>query len=518
MELLENKLDEELKRTFGYSSFREGQKEIIRDVMSGQDVLGILPTGTGKSLCYQLPATMMNGSVLIVSPLISLMIDQVKQLKKQGFKRAVAINSFLDFQQKQDVFKKLHQYKIIYCSPEMLQNETFVSFLKNSIEISLFVIDEAHCISQWGHEFRPDYLKLDRILNTLNQPTVLALSATAPINVQNDIIEQIDRPNMKKHIYPMDRENIALAVEHVENMNEKLERIKSVLTSHPVPSMIYFTSRQWTEKAAFELSQSLPDLRIAYYHGGMDQTDRLLIQQQFMNNQLDIICCTSAFGMGVNKPNIRLVIHAHIPSQIESFLQEIGRAGRDGNQSVSLTLYSKGDAEIPRRLYESELPDKGVLNRVKAFLNKEEVHHNILPGDEEIQHQLEISEIQWRFIKYQLENHGMIKGNKIYLNSHQDKVFMDIMTFIEERRSLKESRLRQLVNWIHQDTCRRSSLYKSFQSTLKDPNEFCCDLCDFYFHDWKVDKLEPIREWSTWDKELKKIFLQGALHELEEPS
>lgn len=516
---LHKPLEYYLSKSFGYSSFREGQKEIIEDVLNGEDVLGILPTGTGKSMCYQLPAILLKGTVIIVSPLISLMVDQVKQLKQQGMKRAVAINSFLDFRQKQDVMNRLNEYKLIYCSPEMLQNEVFLHHLQENVSVSLFVIDEAHCISQWGHEFRPDYLKLDEILARLGEPTVLALSATAPFHVQQDIITQLKRPKMNKHVYPMDRDNIALTVEHVTNMEEKIERMKQVLSTHSVPTMIYFTSRQWTEKAAYELARSLNHLRIAFYHGGMEQTDRLLIQQQFMNDQLDVICCTSAFGMGVNKANIRFVIHAHIPSQVESFLQEIGRAGRDGEQSVSLTLYSPGDSEIPRRLLESELPDEEAVKRVLSYLKYLEKEKLPLPPEEEVENVLELSEIQWRFLKYQLEKHDMIKGNNLKnINEATSEAYHSIVAFIAERRRIKQEKLSELLNWVHQTSCRRGSLYKSFQSTLKKPEGFCCDVCDFQFKEWKVNSIHPIKEESNWKRELQRIFLQGEAHEVDKSS
>ncbi len=511
-------LEKHLQQFFGYHSFREGQKEIIEDLLKGEDVLGILPTGTGKSMCYQLPSLLLEGTVIVVSPLISLMVDQVKQLKQQGYKRVTALNSFLDFQQKKEVMERLHSYKLIYCSPEMLQNPQVLSKLEEQVDVSLFVIDEAHCISQWGHEFRPDYLKLEHVLHRLGKPRVLALSATAPLVVQQDIMEQIGRPDMKKHIYAMDRENIAFAIEHVESMQEKLNRMKEVLAKGHVPAMIYFTSRQWTEKAAYELSHELKHLRVAFYHGGMEQTDRLLVQQQFMNNQLDIICCTSAFGMGVNKPDIRLIIHAHIPSQVESFLQEIGRAGRDGKQSVSLTLYAPGDGEIPKKLFESELPDEHMIKKVMHYLAHLFQQNKLIPEqDSEVESFLEISEIHWRFLKYQFEKHGMIEGRQIFYNQQEwERAYRNIIAFIEERMRLKQQKLSTLLQWIHRNECRRSFLYEAFQSSLKEPTGFCCDFCDFHFEDFQVEQSSVQHSQTNWEKELQKIFVQGDNHEVDE--
>ncbi|WP_345239087.1 RecQ family ATP-dependent DNA helicase [Pontibacillus salipaludis] len=506
-------LEKLLYHNFGYEQFREGQREIIEDLLKGNDVLGILPTGTGKSMCYQLPALVLEGTVIVVSPLISLMVDQVKQLKQQGMKRVVAVNSFLNPQQKQQVYTHIDQYKLVYCSPEMLQNEQFLQVLKEKVSVSLLVVDEAHCISQWGHEFRTDYLKLDETLKQLKEPTVLALSATAPVHVQDDILKQVDRPEMRKHIYPMDRENIAFSVEHVTGMEEKIQRLADILNTHSVPTMIYFSSRQWTEKAAHELSQRVQDLRIAYYHGGMDQMDRLLIQQQFMNNQLDVICCTSAFGMGVNKGNIRLVVHAHIPSQVESFLQEIGRAGRDGFQSVSLTLYSPGDGEIPKRFIETELPSEEMVSNAMRYLQSLSSKGMCIPDrTEDIEETLQLSEVQWRFLSYQFEKHGLIKGKNIL--KHQigwEDAYNSILRFIHERTMIKQNKLAELLHWVHSENCLRSSLYRSFQTSLKEPTGFCCDRCDFAFDLWETNNnIDQRTEMLNWEEELQRIFLQGG--------
>ncbi|QSS98502.1 ATP-dependent DNA helicase RecQ [Pontibacillus sp. ALD_SL1] len=507
----EGTLEKLLHNYFGYEQFREGQREIIEDLLKGNDVLGILPTGTGKSMCYQLPSLLLEGTVIVVSPLISLMIDQVKQLKQQGMKRVVAVNSFLNPQQKQQVYTHIDQYKLVYCSPEMLQNDQFLQVLKEKVSVSLLVVDEAHCISQWGHEFRTDYLKLDETLKELKEPTVLALSATAPVHVQDDIVKQMDRPDMRKHIYPMDRENIAFTVEHVAGMEEKIQRLAAILNTHSVPTMIYFSSRQWTEKAAHELNQRVEGMRIAYYHGGMDQVDRLLIQQQFMNNQLDVICCTSAFGMGVNKGNIRLVVHAHIPSQVESFLQEIGRAGRDGLQSVSLTLYSPGDGEIPKRFIETELPSEEMVSNAMRYLQSLSNKGMYIPTrPEDIEETLQLSEVQWRFLSYQFEKHGLTKGKNILKHQGWKEAYYSILTFIQERTVIKQNKLAELLHWVHSEKCLRSTLYSSFQASLKEPTGFCCDRCDFAFDLWTTSNTDKRTELLNWEEELQKIFLQGG--------
>ncbi|WP_407268729.1 RecQ family ATP-dependent DNA helicase [Radiobacillus sp. PE A8.2] len=506
-----DQLDEALKKHYHFASFRTGQKEIIEDLVEGNNVLGILPTGSGKSLCYQLPARITGGTVLVVSPLISLMIDQVKQLKATGFKEVVAINSFLNASQKQQVINQIHDYKLIYVSPEMLQNKHFIKKLMG-INISLFVVDEAHCISQWGHEFRPDYLKLGEIIQKLAQPTILALSATATPEVQEDIIRQLGYP-FNKHIYPMDRDNIALSVQHMSHDNEKLDYIVDVLSSYSVSTMIYFSSRNWTEKAAAILEKELSHLRIAFYHGGMEQADRILIQQQYMNNQLDVVCCTSAFGMGINKMNIRLVIHFHLPTQIESFIQEIGRAGRDGKSSVSLVLLSPSDEFIPKKLISMELPSRQLIETIVYSLKANQGNNSIDPL--QLQAHFELNEIQWRFLHYQFEKYGMLNELNIVPNFDQwESLIETISERIDYRNQYKYKKLAELFAWAtSNDVCRRSRLFSAFQDTIKEPKYLCCDRCDFSFTKWNPESLSRKERSHSWQETLKLLLLQGGKHE-----
>ncbi|WP_186577837.1 RecQ family ATP-dependent DNA helicase [Aquibacillus kalidii] len=507
-------LEQQLETFFGHTNFRQGQKEIITDILSGKDVLGILPTGSGKSICYQLPARILEGTTLVISPLISLMIDQVKQLIASGFKEVIAINSFLANSDRKQVFHDLSKYKLIYASPEMLQNNVFMEKLKK-LTVSLFVIDEAHCISQWGHEFRPDYLKLNETINYLNHPPVLALSATATPEVQEDIVHQLDCPLMTRHIYSMDRDNIAFIVERFDHFNQKLEYAANLLKRFPVPTMIYFSSRNWTEQAVDILSKKLPNLRIAFYHGGMDQTDRMLVQQQFMNDQLDVICCTSAFGMGINKTNIRLVIHFHLPTQMESFIQEVGRAGRDGESSVSVVLVAPNDNQLPKRLIETELPTEAQSKNVISFITEHiHIQNNFRLVDTEMMKLFHLSETQWRFLKYQLEKHGMIKEGRILTDFHNPHhIESHITTLIKNRMQYKQEKLGALFEWVAGESCRRKNLFLSFQTDVNKPKYMCCDHCDFTFNQWNPTFNTIKNENIGWKKQLKQLFLQGINNE-----
>src|SRR5699024_8890625 len=213
-----------LKQYFNYDFFREGQEEIILDVMAGRDVLGVLPTGSGKSLCYQLPSLLMSGTTIVISPLISLMSDQVKELKARKIKRFASLNSFNHYEERQRILTNLCEYKMVFISSELFQQQEIREYLKR-IQINFVVIDEAHCISQWGYEFRPDYLKIKDVITELNEPPILALSATVTPTVQQDIVKSLKRDRIKQHIYPMDRDNIALTIEHVANDVEKVQMI-----------------------------------------------------------------------------------------------------------------------------------------------------------------------------------------------------------------------------------------------------------------------------------------------------
>jgi len=508
-------LEKELEKHFNYSSFRVGQKEIIDDILNGEDVLGILPTGSGKSICYQLPAILMDGLTVVVSPLISLMIDQVKQLRANHFKKVIALNSFMEPKEKRKVIKELHTYKLVYISPELLQQETVLKRIEQ-LKISLFVIDEAHCISQWGHEFRPDYLKLDSVIKRLHDPTTLALSATCPPQVQDDIKTALKKPEMKKRIYPMDRNNITFCIEKVMDDQEKIDRISQLLKDFQVPTLIYFNSRRAAEECVRVLYAKLPNRKIAFYHGGMEQMDRIIIQQQFMNNQLDVICCTNAFGMGINKNDIRLIIHYHFPLQLESFIQEVGRAGRDGRSSVSLLFYSPNDVFLPSSLIKNELPSDETLQVVFNHLFILWQNKMTLPSEEsQLENLYQINETQWRFLRYQFEKHGMIKGKQIIYDEYNWKrAFQLIHMQRDNRLHHKENKLSEIIKWINEKDCLRKHLYKNFQSGYSKPIDQCCSNCGFSWSDWKpVETVSNHYSPQTWERRLQEILLIGESNE-----
>lgn len=502
-------LTQALSHFFHYDHFRTGQEEMISDILAGKDVLGILPTGSGKSICYQLPAKLLDGITIVVSPLISLMVDQVKELKAKSFKDVLALNSFLPYPEHQRALKNLHRFRLIYVSPEWLQNHVHRSYLKQ-LPVKLFVIDEAHCISQWGHEFRPDYQRLHEVIAELGHPPVLALSATATPAVQADIMKSLKKPEMKKRIYPMDRKNIAFYMEKVENEQEKKERVYEITKAHHVPTLVYFTSRVAAEEMAQWLKGKYPERRVAYYHGGMEASERLRIQQQFMTNQIDMICCTSAFGMGINKADIRLVIHYHLPLQMESYIQEVGRAGRDGEQSVGCILYHQGDWRLSANMVKNELPAIEDVDRVFSMLVQNKANRQIFISSEEIAKIADLSEAASRFIYAQFKKFGLVQGNtwEIY-PSKWSSVREEINQYLQERQAYKEKKLNELYQWLQSERCLRESLYQSFQEGFHKPDGQCCSNCGFSWDKWQPEKriadMDTVQQ-KDWRKQLQFIL------------
>lgn len=342
---------ETLKTYFGYDTFREGQEKIVEAILANRDVLAIMPTGAGKSICYQIPALILPGITLVISPLISLMQDQVKALNDAGI-HAAFINSSLTENQ---ISKALYlaasgRYKIIYVAPERLENYEFLEFARN-VEISMVTVDEAHCISQWGQDFRPSYLKIVEFIKNLpKRPIVSAFTATATEEVKNDILCTLSLADPEVVITGFDRKNLYYSV---ENIRRKDEFIMEYIEKHPTESGIIYCATRKNVDNLFELlfKRGVPVTR---YHAGLTNETRKKNQDDFIYDRTPVIIATNAFGMGIDKSNVRYVIHYNMPQSMENYYQEAGRAGRDGENSQCILLFSLQDVMIDRMLLDNK--------------------------------------------------------------------------------------------------------------------------------------------------------------------
>lgn len=436
------KAQETLQNYFGYSTFRPGQSEVILSVLEGKDTIGVMPTGSGKSLCFQIPALIFPGITIVVSPLIALMKDQVDSLIQKNI-AATFINSSLTPEESNARIVGLSSglYKILYIAPERLSNPYFINDLK-SLEISLFAIDEAHCISEWGHDFRPSYTRIIQSINRIsegkNRPPIVALTATATPEVRDDIIKQLDIKDANVFVSGFQRDNLELIVMKAKNDADKIFKMINIIKKISGSKIVYAATR----KNVDDITENLQSAGIDAigYHAGLTSEERKNIQNLFIAGQYNLLVCTNAFGMGIDKSNIRLIIHNNIPGSLEAYYQEIGRAGRDGKKSSCILLYNEADRYIHEFFIEGENPSKENIEEVYySIVNKSlsEKKDEIFITTSEIQYSLShtASDMMISSALKELEKLELIKRNgeggsdvTIKLNYSHDDLIKQIST------------------------------------------------------------------------------------------
>ena len=467
--------------TFGWSQLRDEQLQAMEQVMSGHDVLAVLPTGAGKSAIYQVPALLLDGPTLVVSPLIALQQDQLEGIADTRAPEAVAVNSAQRSGEHKQAWEAIRQGEAEYAflSPEQLAKDEVVDALAD-LGVSLFVVDEAHCVSAWGHDFRPDYLRLGPVIERLGHPRVVALTATAALPVRRDIVQRLGLREHREVIASFDRPNLHLAVKRFTDDPDKrhsvITRVR-VLTTDPATrrGLVYVASRKDAEFYAGELAQC--GVRVAAYHAGMKAADRERVHEQFVADELDVVVATSAFGMGIDKPDVRFVVHAAAPESLDSYYQQIGRAGRD-DQPAEITLcYRPEDLSLQTFLTVSKAPEEALGEVVHAL---QEHAQPVRPA--QLKGQVNASAAKRTTAVNLFEQAGAVAttsdGQLQYLDPDfpAEQAVKRAVDAAEIHQRLTQSRIEMMRGYAETTGCRRQYLLGYFGEQLAHPCRNC-DTC-----------------------------------------